>query len=131
MRTIKITAFLSFVVAALLSCGKNNEDNLPTWNDAFPPSNADDSLSYDRQVEQAPDDYVYPEAGPAEVYTPSFGARLYRPVTVKYNTGSCSPSNPGLITNWSVAKARIVHYMEGYETETKTYEKYDTLTNKW
>ena len=131
MRTFRITAILSLALAALLSCGKNDEGHLPTWDDAFPPASKDDTLSYDRQVEQAPDDYVYPEAGPAEVYTPSFKARMYRPVSVKYNTGSCSPSNPGVITNWSVAKARIVHYMEGYETETKTDEKYQSLTNKW
>lgn len=84
---------------------------------------------YVREVEKAEDTYVYPEAGAETYYKPSLNSTKYKPFQVDYYAGSCKTA--GQVPSWTKGTVRIVHYMTGYEPETKTYEKYKTLTNKW
>ena len=97
------------------------------------------SEGYVRQVEQAEDTYDYPKGGALEIYSPSLAVHRYNPITIKYKSGDATAISTstnlvvpgGKVTSWTTDKARIVHYLQNYEAETKTYEKYKTLTNKW
>ena len=94
-----------------------------------------------REVEQAEDTYEYPEpSSDWTVYSPSMAVRYYKPIAIRYKSGNATPLYDqvqpgkvpgGKVTSWNTGTARIVHYLQNYEPETKTYGKYKTLTNEW
>lgn len=117
-----------FLAASVLSCSCKGGEPANNERVRFSAS------SYVREVERVKDDYAYPEAGPRTVYSPSLAQRYYRPVRVDYNKKTpdyVDKNGNGFSHYWNEGKARIVHYMEGYEPETVTYGKYKTLVNKW
>ncbi len=146
MRVFKIFTIALCAAALAVSCGQK-EPAGSSYTEIFGNKDKEDESQtpsglaegYVREVEQATDDYEYPAAGALEIYSPSNSIHRYQPITVKYKSGNATaistPGNyqtpGGKVSSWSSGKARIVNYMQGYEPETKTYEKYKTLTNKW
>jgi len=142
---MKFKSILSFGLAVSVSmlsvsaCGEKEEIKKgSTFDDIWGNKDKDDDdddkggstiEGYVREVETAEDTYVYPAAGSETYYKPSLNATKYKPINVYYYKGSCKTAH--VDPSWIVTTARIVHYMTGYEPETKTYEKYKTLTNKW
>ena len=132
MRQLKLFLAAILGIALMVACGKEEKSGGSSYEDLWGGNeNKDETIDYVRTVEQAEDDYQYPEAGAEEFYSPSLNHTRYKPIKVKYYSGSCPAATPGKVPSWKEEKARIVHNMVGYETETKTYEKYKTLTNKW
>ena len=125
---------IAFAVFALISCSEK-EDN--GKEGGTKPDSGGNTTGYVREVEAAPEGYEYPdlrEASASEVlYTPSQAFRKYRPIDIQYYGGSAPQGTPAGSWNpsWTTGKARIVHYMVGYEPAFKTYEKYTKWTNKW
>ena len=133
MKYIKLFIAVSLSIATITSCGKEEPNKGSSWEDIWGDKDKDDDnilTDYERTVEQVQDDYNYPEGEPEEFYSPSLGARKYKPVIVKYYPGHAAAAGD-LGKAWKTEKARIVHNMIGYEPETKTYEKYQTLTNRY
>ena len=146
MKLYKILALAAMAVTLTVTSCEEKEQKGSSYIDLFGDKDKDKDEKpqgqvegYVREVEQATDDYEYPAAGALEIYSPSNSIHRYQPITVKYKSGNATAiSTPGSyqipggkVSSWSSGKARIVHYMQGYEPETKTYEKYKTLTNKW
>ena len=123
---MQISKWMAAALAVLVavSCDqKNNGSEKPDTPDTPAPS----ETGYVREIEQAADDFNYrePSMSGEVLYTPSEIVTKYKPIDIKYYGGSAP------VPNWTTGKARILHYMIGYETPFKTFEKYSKWTNKW